>query len=306
MIVVAPLRVPRTWLFVDDEERFLDSLKLDLPERQPSAMFSNPHEFLNFFSDDAVDRAQWREHNHLSSDLEGLSFNLDRFRVPSVLIVDYSMPGIDGLSLLNQIDIGFSKVILLTGVADEHTAIDAFNCGLIDQYIRKGERNAVEKLIESARNLTSEFDAGFGEVVVDQQIRELILSDEFNKAFNSLGAKYDWVEHYFCSNPLGFYCISFSGERMFLFLIHSNALEQMNGIAQFAPSNLQGRLNDRSCVTQIFEKFESRNRYDWETNTGDVLLTVNEHIVGVQSSPPISINTELNVSLKHYLEVSRL
>ena len=79
---VEPAAAPKAHvLFVDDEERFLDSLKHVLPERQPALMFSNPYEFLNFFSDDSIVRAQLSEHNHLSSDLEGLSFNHNRFRV---------------------------------------------------------------------------------------------------------------------------------------------------------------------------------------------------------------------------------
>ena len=62
----------------------------------------------------------------------------NRFAGISTVVLDYNM-STDGLELSKQIrrNCSYIKIIMLTGEADENLAIEAFNEGLIDKFIRK-------------------------------------------------------------------------------------------------------------------------------------------------------------------------
>jgi CheY-like chemotaxis protein len=66
-------------------------------------------------------------------------YSPDRFSRISVVVSDYSMPGMmDGVSFCSSIKDKNIQKILLTGAADERIAIDAFNNGYINRFLRKG------------------------------------------------------------------------------------------------------------------------------------------------------------------------
>lgn len=69
-----------------------------------------------------------------------------RFDRVTTIIVDYKMPGLDGLKFLEKMAEISAKRILLTNVADTHIAIDAIENGLIDSYIKKHDSNMLKKL----------------------------------------------------------------------------------------------------------------------------------------------------------------
>ena len=68
-----------------------------------------------------------------------------------VVIADYDMPEMDGISFFKEINDKQSHKILLTGVADEKMAIKAFNEGIIDFYIQKGNPNLFNNLSQAIR-----------------------------------------------------------------------------------------------------------------------------------------------------------
>ena len=67
------------------------------------------------------------------------------------MVVDYSMPEVDGIQFLTSIRNANCMKILLTGIADEREAVAAFNAGLIDCYLKKTD-------VEMARKLASALD----------------------------------------------------------------------------------------------------------------------------------------------------
>lgn len=151
---------PSTTVLVDDSASFLDSLRFQLGERLPCKTF-----------DDAIAAIAWlRAHCRASVAPSFFSPGVDafadqplnvalhvericklagdprRFATPSVLVVDYSMPGMNGVQVCEAVRDLPCRRILLTGAADERIAIDAFNRGLIDLYIRKSDPDALERL----------------------------------------------------------------------------------------------------------------------------------------------------------------
>ena len=99
------------------------------------------------------------EKNTLSYDLVGSfnnAFNSNKEEV-SILVVDYDMPGIDGISFIKKLNNNNVYKILLTGTADEDIAVKAFNDGVIDSYIKKQEPNALKKLYDKIIDLHLKF-----------------------------------------------------------------------------------------------------------------------------------------------------
>jgi CheY-like chemotaxis protein len=77
-----------------------------------------------------------------------MAYNANRNDI-TILIVDYEMPNMDGLSLLNNLKNNNIYRILLTGTADETKAVEAFNSGLINSYIKKQDKDVFIKLYQS-------------------------------------------------------------------------------------------------------------------------------------------------------------
>tara|TARA_A100000171_G_C2134817_1_gene149437 strand:+ start:533 stop:1522 length:990 start_codon:yes stop_codon:yes gene_type:complete len=159
MTPIMPCFYPTTVVLIDDDFFMLKNLVpgLDL-EDKPHKAFHDAHEGLAFINQD-----QYRETfvDRLAACDEGfegdsLSFSPrcllrelkspKRFEQVSVLVVDYEMPGMNGIDLCKKIENPFVKKILLTGVADENVAVEAFNKGLICSYIRKHAPNFQEQL----------------------------------------------------------------------------------------------------------------------------------------------------------------
>lgn len=151
---------PSTVVLVDDNTSFLDSVRFQLGDDLPARTFG-----------DAMAAIAWlRASSQASAPAHFFSPGIDtfapqplnvalhvervcrivsdpqRFAVPSVLVVDYSMPGLNGVQVCEAVRGLPCRRILLTGAADERIAIDAFNRGLIDRYIRKSDPDALDRL----------------------------------------------------------------------------------------------------------------------------------------------------------------
>lgn len=85
----------------------------------------------------------------------------------SILFIDYHMPDMYGIDFLKQISTLPMKKVLVTGEYDYKIAIDAFNNGLIDAYIRKSEPDFLSKLQHIASELEWQYFIDLSQVVYD-------------------------------------------------------------------------------------------------------------------------------------------
>lgn len=129
--------------------------------------------------DNAVDRETVRR--ALSSDYEVLEVStaaeclaVYRSSRPDCVLLDYSLPDMDGLELLLQLEPSRVPVILLTGLGDEVLAVAAMKRGAAD-YLVKGSvhglamRKAVAHAIERA-TLRTHVDAQAGELRIREEL----------------------------------------------------------------------------------------------------------------------------------------
>lgn len=215
---------PTMTVLVDDIPSFLHSLRYQLGPGFPSIGFS-----------DTGDAIAWlREHSAAPASLAGLlspsvdtytlspqpyniALHLEqvcgirtqprRFMTPSVLVVDYSMPGMNGIEFCEAVRGLPCRKILLTGVADERVAIEAFNRGLIDRYVRKSDAHALDRL---EAELTQLQEGYF--LAQSESLRVLLALHDFSFVndpaicglVRELGARHKIVEHYLYKTPPGF------------------------------------------------------------------------------------------------------
>jgi CheY-like chemotaxis protein len=143
---------PTKVLLVDDDILSLKRLHSGLDDtRFTYQTFNDPHKALKFLNDDQKidsfvnrliyqpDEDRW-QHAKIDVNIYDLMkeiYNPSRFETVSTVVVDFAMPGMNGLEFCEKIKDPAVQKLLLTGEADEHLAVQAFNKGLIHQYIKK-------------------------------------------------------------------------------------------------------------------------------------------------------------------------
>lgn len=150
-----PLFHPLSVVFVDDNADFLSGLRGIFRDRILNRFFTDPRAALAYVSSrrrelpglllSGTDYSEIEKGggNALGNDpLEDDS----RFEEIAAVVVDYEMPEIDGIRFLSSIHDAACTKILLTGVAGDREAVDAFNAGLIDFYLRKTDADMPAKL----------------------------------------------------------------------------------------------------------------------------------------------------------------
>lgn len=236
---LSPYYHPTTVVLVDDNEAFLRSLTLEMPEGMACHGFTSPEaalEFLNQPIDLAplVDRCFTlnRCHDgeaviHLDLGVIEQEINyLQRFRRVSVVLVDYAMPSVDGMQFCERMTDSYARRAMLTGVADEKLAVEAFNAGLIHRFIPKHKATAVEAVIafiaELQRDYFNQYLArlktalaidppGFlVEPVIAIRVRRLMLDEAI-------------AEYYLVNDPPGFIMLRSNGTMVRLLLLDAAA-----------------------------------------------------------------------------------
>lgn len=213
MKVVLPYFYPTMTVFVDDNPRTLRHLVKALKlENLPLETFSFPQEALTFLNQDTFRKEFVDELSRSEEDMEGDSLTFTprnliqgltcpkRYQQVSVLVVDYEMPGMRGLELCARLKNPALKKILLTGVADETVAIEAFNTGLIHQYIRKHDPDFLTKLKEAISKAQQDYFRELFHIPLEalrQRPESTALIDPaFITFFNELVKKHKIQEYY--------------------------------------------------------------------------------------------------------------
>jgi CheY-like chemotaxis protein len=261
---------PSLTVLVDDSDSFLRSLSFQLDPSLASKSFHDTRSALDWLAAqtacrDAALSATFdtypaaQQQCNVAFDVEQIHrirFQAQRFLTPSVLVVDYSMPQMNGVQLCEAIRHLPCKKILFTGVADEKVAVDAFNRGLIDRYIKKSDDNALDKLeaeivalqqayfaarSEPLRDLLALHNYGFvSDPAVASLVREIVVRDGI-------------VEHYLYPNPAGILMIDSKGKAQLMVVETEAGLNAHYEMAcdNDAPDALLTALRER-CIIPYF------------------------------------------------------
>ena len=159
---------PTEVLLVDDDQTFLDALAYTLESKGiKTSTFINPNDALQAIKrqdtldltklyNTSVDVSDNSSVYEARVDLSGIAkyaSNQNSTYPLSVIVSDYHMLPINGLTFLSQIHSPDIKKILLTAVAGDDTAVRAFNDGTIDTFISKSEQHLADKIFAAIQKL---------------------------------------------------------------------------------------------------------------------------------------------------------
>ena len=168
-MVLAPYSHPTTVCVVDDNQSFVDSLSFELPSDWACQTFTDPFAARDYINTKpalpaladrcmSADLSSASTTIHLDLSLIEQEINhVERFRRISVVVVDYAMPSLNGLELCAQVVDPDVRKIMLTGVADEKLAVEAFNAGLIHRFVPKQSGDAIGVAINYMADLRRDY-----------------------------------------------------------------------------------------------------------------------------------------------------
>ena len=225
---LAPYFHPTTICFVDDNEPFLQSLDLELPGHWACRTFTDPLIALEFFRQPVplpplMDRAfsLYRTAGdqaliHLNLGMVEQEINhVQRFQHNSVLVVDYSMPSVNGLQFCEALDDPNLRIAMLTGVADEKLAVEAFNAGLIHRFIPKQSADPVEVVRQFVTELVQEYFNQYSarlKSTLAINPPEFLTDPKVAAFVEALMAEHGLVEYYLVDEPAGLLMLKSNGE----------------------------------------------------------------------------------------------
>ena len=225
---------PTTVILLDDEKDFLENIyhNLMISSRNKTSIYkihTDPTLVIDEIKaisqiDLCLKRCMVQNENEItveSSEIYKEVFNEKRFAEISVLIVDYNMPKINGLDFCRSLNGCNKKKILLTGEADEKTAIAAFNEGIIDKFILKTNANLIDELNKAIAELQFNYFSDKSRQLMQNlasRHNNLHLSFEdplFVNFFTEFCAKNSVIEHYFLELPGSFLLLDNCGKYSF-------------------------------------------------------------------------------------------
>lgn len=228
---------PSTALFLDDSRDFLLNFVLQLDESVAYRTFDSPRKALDYVHNKRCELELLSQHclseyteakncpltnNTTNLNLAAIYaevYNPHRFSEISVVVVDYAMPGMDGLEFCRRIENSNIKKILLTGQADEKLAIAAIDEGLIHRYIKKSDINAAALITKSIYDLQLQYFQAMSEMVVRMlsvTSPSCLHDKKFANFFRQLREEKGITEYYLVDNSGSFFMLDDDANVSFL------------------------------------------------------------------------------------------
>lgn len=261
---------PSLTVLIDDSDSFLRSLSFQLDPTLASKAFHDTRSALHWLRQQGAGPMDAELALSASFDtyprevaqcsvaldlgqIHRISFQARRFMTPSVLVVDYSMPQMNGVELCEAVRHLPCKKILFTGAADEKVAVDAFNRGLIDRYIKKSDENALDRLESEIHSLQRDYFAERSEPLRDLlalHSYSFVSDPAFATLVRELVTEHGIVEHYLYPNPAGLLMYDTVGKAMLLAVETEAGMNAHHEIANDndAPQSLLDALQERRVI----------------------------------------------------------
>lgn len=240
-------------LFLDDDHDYLEMLGMVVPTHLQVELYSRPSAFLERMHDeparweaDAGQHLQmierWRQGQLLMPQvLRYWANNTARYRLAKTCVIDFAMPGTDGLKVLNTLLDWPGSRILLTGQADEQIAIQAFNGGLIDQFIAKQMPDIAGRLVTALTKLTHaahpRLNTMWRAVLQPTQLSLLQVPSVLRDL--QAYAQKNWIEYVVLGEPFGMLGLTTHGRCEWLQLEPTTGLEDLKDLASSAGVSLE-------------------------------------------------------------------
>lgn len=211
---------PTQIVFVDDNPEFLNTLSLAFSSQFNVKSFDNTDSALKYLNEhqreaklianDEKPKPQGDSDAWVKKVLTHQNirrFDELRIKEVSVLVVDYSMPTMNGIEFCEKIKNSAIKKILLTGYATPAEAVRAFNNSTIHYYLKKNDENMLQELEDAIHQLQhayfNELSSSLKTEAIDSGtpfFADPKLARYFEESCESLGVS----EYYYLTNPSRF------------------------------------------------------------------------------------------------------
>jgi CheY-like chemotaxis protein len=264
---VLPYFTPTKIVLIDDDVITLEEQKTILdPSATIIMSFENPFEALEYINSSSKKSDGIMD---LSALYHQINSN-ERFKQISTIIVDYDMPGMNGLDLCRQITSPYIQKIMLTGAATHELAVSAFNEGIIGQFIKKNDPDVFAKLqnaVVSAQEryfetctleLMHQIQNDYPEIAILQ-------NPDFIEFFEKITRENKVIEHYLLDEMGSFLFLSDSGKPSGLFVFNEETLESQEDMIPNKdrhPDILEDIYKHRKAI--CFYPFQKRLKYEAE------------------------------------------
>lgn len=235
-------------LFLDDDIDYLEMLGMVVPTSLQVELYSRPAAFLRRMSEEP---ARWEadaglhlqmierwRHDHplMPQVLRYWGAHPSRYQLAQTCVVDYAMPGTDGLRVLDALMDWPGSRILLTGQADEQIAIQAFNNGLIDQFIPKQTADIAGRLLTTLVKLAYAPHPRVNTVwrtALQPSQQSLLQVPAVAETLQARAIK-DWIEYVVLGDPFGMLGLDADGHAHWLQLEPTTGLPDVADLARSA------------------------------------------------------------------------
>ena len=309
---LAPYFHPTTVVFVDDNENFLRSLDLELPSDWAFEGFTDAEEALVHLNQPPelpplVDRCfsvhgEFGRTSNVALDLslvEQEIKHLQRFARRSVVMIDYAMPHVNGLEFCAELTDPYVQKAMLTGVADEKVAVQAFNARLIDRFIPKNASHSVADIVAYAEELQrAYFQQHTARLTHTLSLNppRFLTDREVARAVHGLIEDERVVEYYMLDSQPGFLMLRADGTALKVLLAQEPELREQSAAARRygAPADVQSRLDQQQGMLTFVDAFNdySSADYPWVDNVVDAhrIASREPWYMGVIVEPPSDID----------------
>ncbi len=264
---VLPYFIPTEVVLIDDDATTLEEQKIQLKHSPINLRsFENPFEALDYINRSSNKSDDIMDLNALYCQI----YSPNRFKQISTIIVDYDMPGMNGLELCRQITSPHIQKIMLTGAATTDIAVEAFNEGVIHQFIQKDDPEAFTKLEASIVKVQERYFDLKTHDFVNQLYTEYpeteILKDPIFVDFLLNLIQEKQVTEYYLLDAMGsFLFLSEAGEASALFMFNKECLESQEDMIPNKdrhPDILEDIYKHRKAL--CFYPFQNHPKYEAE------------------------------------------
>ncbi len=317
---LSPYHHPTTICLVDDNQSFLDSMILEMPSMWACRAFTDPHaaaEFLNqpIGLPPLAERCLSRETSTGSDAVIHIDLGLieqevnhpDRFRRISVLVADYAMPSMNGLELCAAARDPHLRKAMLTGVADEKLAVEAFNEGLIHRFIPKHGTSATAIAREYIAELQAEYFEQYtallqGSLTVGKP--GFLTDPDVSQWVEALMRTERLVEYYLVDDPPGLLMLGSDGAMFRAMILDPVELSHQLEIARRygAPDHIVKVIAERRLAVLLAgdspADYYGAESFPWEENVCAVgpVGDDGKWFVGVVRDAPVDIDFDPRLS----------
>lgn len=217
---------PSALVFLDDETPYLEMLAIVLPREWCIRFHTRMRDYLaqvhaqseQWEADVGLHQqiiSQWYKGKPLPGQVLAYWREQDhRYGLSSIAVVDYAMPAATGLEVLKVSPPWPPYRLLLTGKADEHIAVAAFNEGLIDRYVTKQHPDLVQQLVGALRqhyNAPMDFHEGIWRNVLRRSQQQALQDRAVQQSLQEWLKRHECVEYVVLPEPFGLLALDAEG-----------------------------------------------------------------------------------------------